>query len=155
MPNFEDYKIYISSINDEENKTKKHVFFSLDEDVKEAEERLQMKFPGELKSLYKELGYGFLCNHDKTRRDRIMDPHSIADFILDEDEFIDEDVKELYPDHMLVFFEIGSGNYLTLDLRQEDSNGTCPIYYFDTKIADSIIDFMNEMDKEIDYYINF
>ena len=36
---------------------------------------------------------------------------------------------------MLVFFEVGEGTYLTLDLDQEEENGICPVYYFDKKIA--------------------
>ena len=31
---------------------------------------------------------------------------------------------------MLVFFEVGEGTYLTLDLDQEEENGICPVYYF-------------------------
>ena len=83
-----------------------------------------------------------------------MDPHSVADFLLDEDDFIDSSIRELYPENMLVFFEVGEGTYLTLDLDQEQENGICPVYYFEKKIATSLEEFLKKMDEEPDYYIH-
>ncbi|TWK78744.1 Antitoxin YxxD [Bacillus paralicheniformis] len=55
---------------------------------------------------------------------------------------------------MLVFFEVGEGTYLTLDLDQEQENGICPVYYFEKKIATSLEEFLKKMDEEPDYYIH-
>lgn len=77
MHNFDFLLKYISTINDPNNSNKKHIFYKLDNDVVEAEQRLGKQFPDELRHLYLTVGYGFLCNLDKTHRDRLMDPHSI------------------------------------------------------------------------------
>lgn len=55
---------------------------------------------------------------------------------------------------MLVFFEVGEGTYLTLDLKQENEDGKCPVYYFEKKIATSLEEFLKRMDEETDYYIH-
>ncbi|MCY8372869.1 SMI1/KNR4 family protein [Bacillus haynesii] len=154
MYDFEFLNKYISEIDDPHNQNKKHVIYRLEDDVIEAEERLENKFPNELREFYLRVGYGFICNLDKTHRDRVMDPHSVADFLLDVDDFIDPSIRELYPENMLVFFEVGEGSYLTLDLDQEEENGICPVYYFEKKIAVSLEEFLKKMDEELDYYIH-
>ncbi|AAU23747.1 hypothetical protein FTE28_04700 [Bacillus licheniformis] len=49
---------------------------------------------------------------------------------------------------MLVFFEVGEGTYLTLDLDQEEENGICPVYYFDKIIAASLEEFSRKWMKK-------
>lgn len=154
MYDFEFLNKYVSEINNPQNQDKKHIIYRLEDDVIEAEKRLGKKFPNELREFYLKVGYGFICNFDKTRRNRLMDPHSVADFILGEDDFIDSTIRELYPDNMLVFFEVGEGTYLTLDLEQEQEGGICPVYYFEEKIATSLEEFLKRMDEETDYYIH-
>lgn len=41
----------------------------------EVKQELSKKFPNELREFYLRVGYGFICNLDKTHRDRVMDPH--------------------------------------------------------------------------------
>lgn len=154
MRGFEFLNNFIFEINNPQSQEKKHVIYRLEDDVIEAEERLGKKFPNELREFYLGVGYGFICNFDKTRRGRLMDPHSVADFLLDEDDFIDSRIRELYPENMLVFFEVGEGTYLTLDLEQEIEDGICPVYYFERKIATSLEEFLKRMDEETDYYIH-
>lgn len=153
MYDFKFLNKYIREVNGPVILEKKHVIYRLDDDVPEAEKRLGKRFPNELREFYLQVGYGFLCNDDKTHRDRIMDPHSVADFLLNEDDFIDLSIKELYPGNMLVFFEIGEGTYLTLDLNQEQENGVCPVYYFDNQVAASLEEFLKRMNEETDYYL--
>lgn len=154
MYDFEFLKAYITEIYNSQHQEKKHVIYQLENDVSEAEERLGKHFPNELRELYLRVGYGFICNFDKTHRDRLMDPHSVVDFLLGEDNFIDSSIRELYPENMLVFFEVGEGTYLTLDLDQEKEGGICPVYYFEKKMAASIEEFLKRMDEETDYYIH-
>ena len=61
----------------------KHKFYPLDiSEVEEAEKRLNRTFPKELREFYLQIGYGFMCFHQKTFDNLIMGPHSIADLIL-------------------------------------------------------------------------
>lgn len=134
----------------------KHTFYPLTEpEVEAAERRLGRRFPGELRTLFLEVGYGFLCNHDKTGVNRIMDPDSLADFVLGEGIYEGDPDREMYDDaSFLPFFEVGDGVYLTLALDQAGPDGECPVYYFDTKIADSILDFITKMDQQTDYFVD-
>lgn len=133
----------------------KHSFYKLKiDDIAEAESRLKKAFPRELREFYKQIGYGFLCNMDKNRINRIMDPASVADFILGEDVYEFDLDRELYDDDTkLVFFEVSAGTYLTMGLQRINQNGECPIYYFDSKIAETLGEFLGKMDLNTDYYL--
>lgn len=52
---------------------------------------------------------------------------------------------------MLIFFEVNEGVYLALDLNNNDKS---PVYYFDFKIADSLTDFLINMVKDTEYYLD-
>ncbi|MCY7816868.1 hypothetical protein [Bacillus haynesii] len=52
MYDFEFLNKYISEIDDPHNQNKKHVIYRLEDDVIEAEERLENKFPNELREFY-------------------------------------------------------------------------------------------------------
>jgi hypothetical protein len=81
-------------------------------EIKEAEERLGYEFPSELKSFFLEIGYGFLKGdfkgfHQNTYTNRILDPVSIADILLE-----GVDSGQLHPETEFLegempFFEIG------------------------------------------------
>lgn len=134
----------------------KHTFYPLNEsDIKAAEERLGRRFPEELRTFFLEIGYGFLCNDDKSGVDRFMDPDSLVDFVLGVGTHKGDLDRVMYDDpHFLPFFEVGEGVYLTLALDEVSSDGACPVYYFETKVADSILDFVTKMDQETDYFID-
>ncbi|MBC2582763.1 SMI1/KNR4 family protein [Clostridium sp. DJ247] len=114
-------------------------------------------FPGELRQFYLQVGYGFLCKQDKNFIDRIMDPSSIADFILGEERYeYDDEYREMIDmEKEMVFFEVSEGSYLSLDLSKKDENGVCPVLYFQDEVAKSLEDFISKMDEEVDYYINY
>lgn len=148
-------KEYIFQEGDLNANKYRHSFYPISErEILEAENRIKMKFPAGLKDFYTEIGYGFLCNNDRQGFNRLMDPESVADFRLNEGIYEFNHISELYEseDH-LAFFEVNEGTYLTIDLAQTNYKGTCPIYYFDTKIADSLEEFIKRMDETTDYFM--
>ncbi|GMA98768.1 SMI1/KNR4 family protein [Pelosinus sp. IPA-1] len=156
MADFSFLKEYVFDLKDDKRLTSKHAFHELSNDeVEDAEKSINRRFPKELKEFYQQIGYGFLCKQDKKLNDRIMDPGSIADFILREDRFEYDEYRDMIDiEKEMVFFEVAESSYLSLDLTQEDENGVCPVLCFGNKIADSILDFVKKMDAETDYFIN-
>lgn len=148
---------YIFEPNDENRFTSKHSFFNVNEaEIIKAEKRIGMAFPEELRQFYLQVGYGFLCRQDKNFIDRIMDPSSVADFILGEERYEYDECREMIDrEKKMAFFEISEGSYLSLDLSKKDDKGACPILYFQDEVADSLENFIRKMDEEIDYYINY
>ena len=95
----------------------KHKFYPLDRsEVEEAEKRLNRTFPKELREFYSQIGYGFMCFHQKTFDNLIMGPHSIADLILGEDiwedYFLVEEIAEV--PHLFPFFFLGNDDLIFL-----------------------------------------
>jgi antitoxin YxxD len=155
MSEFEFLKKYITNENNPNLSKYKHLFFNVDEkEITRAEKRMDLKFPKELRDFYLEIGYGFLCNHDKKGFNRIMDPLSVADFRLGEGIYEYDPDREMYDNmNSLVFFEISEGTYLTIRLNEVTLEGKCPIYYFDKLIARSLEEFIKKMDEKTDYYL--
>jgi antitoxin YxxD len=156
MKDFDYFKKYIFAEDDGNASKSKHSFYKLDKsDILEAEQRLGYNFPLELRGFYTEIGYGFLCNEKKEMFDRVMDPGSVADFMLCEGMYEGNAEDEYYDKDFLVFFEVSEVSFIAMDLTKENMTGKCPIYYFDTKIADSLLEFMQKMDEKMDYYLDF
>lgn len=133
-------------------KNSDHKFYKLTEnDIKEAEERLGLAFPDELKAFYKEVGYGFLDVNNKNSFNRMLDPHSVADIRFREGIYeYDPDLDDIYEEEdELVFYEVNEGVYLTIDLGNKKQS---PVYYLGTKIADSFGEFLEKMNKDTDYF---
>lgn len=135
----------------------KHVFFRRDNwynEVKKTERDLGIVIPEELKEIYRELGYGFLCACDKACIDRIMPPMEIGEFYLKQDVYEYNEVVDCYDlnDGRLVFFEIYSDLFLTVCLTPE--KGKYPVYLNDEMIAESLQSFLERMDEKNDYYFD-
>ena len=132
-------------------KNNNHKFYELKEnDLTEAEERLGFSFPKELREFYLEIGYGFIRGN-KSAINRFLDPATIADITLREDIYeFDPDLDGIYEDEdKLVFYEVNEGVYLTLDLNETDKS---PVFFFDTKIADSLEEFVEKVDQDDQYF---
>ncbi len=108
-----------------------------------------IKIPKELMELYTSIGYGFFNVRNKTAFNRLFDAYSFKEINLREDfyEFDPQlDVYEfLYKGDKLLFFEIIEGNYLAID--KNEINGKNEIFHFDKKIADSLEEFLIELDE--------
>jgi antitoxin YxxD len=133
----------------------KHVFFKINKkDIDEAEDKLGMQLPIELKMFFNNIGYGFVCNGKSYNINRIMSPDEIADYYLGIDTYENDERREYYYDkERLVFFEISAQAFIVIDTKNKNQLGQCPIYFDDLKIANSLEEFLNKMDGEVDYYI--
>ena len=111
------------------------------------------ELPIELKAFYREIGYGFLCIGIGNNVNRIISATEITNFIEGINDYENDLRREYYDDpNELVFFKVPSEAFIVLDLKQENSNGQCPLYYFDKRVADSIEEFIVKMDKNPNYY---
>lgn len=155
MSNFDSLKKYVFEEPTDDVWRNKHVFFPVSqEEIQETEELLGRALPDELKKFYQEIGYGFLCVGAGSNVNRIMSAIEMADFVLGINDYEDDIRKDYYNDpHKLAFFEVSIETFIVLDLAQENSSGQCPVYYFDKKVAESIEDFINQMEREPNYYM--
>jgi antitoxin YxxD len=157
MSDFSFLKKYVlPSVNVQAPPEYKHVFYPLDIcEVEEAEHRLNRTFPKELREFYLQIGYGFMCIHQKTFDNRIMDPDSLADLILGEDIWEDYDLmEEIGEPHLFPFFFLGNDDLIFFDLSQETREGIHPVDYGRVIIAESLEDFLRKLDAKENYYIN-
>ncbi|MGG3193092.1 MULTISPECIES: SMI1/KNR4 family protein [Priestia] len=129
-------------------------FYSVCEsDIEGVEGTLGLKLPFELRKFFLEVGYGFLQGSEYNIN-RIMGPSSIRDARLKVNDF------ELYPDielyedleeDKLLFFEANESALLLIEISEEQNNA---IYYDDTKIADSLEEFLEKVMEDDNYYID-
>lgn len=156
MARFDFLKSYIYEAEDDSASAGKHSFYKLAvEDITEAEQRLKSKFPPELRAFYSEVGYGFMCNATVDMFDRLMDPASVVDFQLCEGIYDINEPEEYYGKNFLTFFEVSEVSFIAMDISNQNPMGQCPIYYFESKIADSLEEFIRKMDENADYYLEY
>ncbi|MDD9149854.1 SMI1/KNR4 family protein [Sporolactobacillus sp. CQH2019] len=123
------------------------------EEIGDVEKELNLKIPSELVQFYNEIGYGFIKS-SSNNINRLMDPLSLRDFRLRENDF------ELYPDieayeeledGKLVFFEANESTLMLISFSNEDCGA---IYYDEYKIADSLTEFLEKLTKNDCYYMD-
>lgn len=135
-------------------KNSQHKFFKLQEnELIVAEERLGFAFPNELRNFYLEVGYGFIKGNNADAINRLMDPDTIADITLREGIYeFDPDLEGIYEEEdKLVFYEVNEGVYLTLDLSTPQQT---PVYFFESKIADSLEEFIRKINQDTEYFVD-
>lgn len=119
-----------------------------EEDIKVAEERMGFSFPTMLKVFYREVGYGFIKG-SPSFINRIMEPNDVADFMCEDEEYQFVD-RTIYNEGDLIFFHISDQDFLTIELNGENSGA---IKYFDGIIAIDLLDFVNKMMVDPNYFI--
>ena len=121
-------------------------------EIKEVEKELDLKFPKELVDFYIEVGYGFIKG-SKININRIMDPYSVRDFRLRVNDF------EFYPDieiydefeiNKLIFFEGSESALMSIELNE---NNRSAVYYYDIQIATSLEEFLRKIEENDKYYL--
>lgn len=133
--------------NVQQTNSLKHIFYTVDfNTIKIAEEKLGFQIPKELKQFYLEIGYGFFWQNDKRSFDRLLSPLQLAQINLREDFYeFDPDLEIYDEEDRLIFFEANEGLYLTI--LKNEVNDKNAIYFFDEKVANSLEEFLIELDK--------
>jgi antitoxin YxxD len=144
---------YIFTNPDADIWSNRHVFFPVDKDeITEAEKRLQRRLPIELRNFYCSVGYGFLCNGKSFNVNRIISPIEIADFYDGINDYVgDIRIEDNISKDQLIFFEVSAQAFITIDASRPNEN-QCTIFYNKKKIANSLMEFLEKMDKQVDYY---
>lgn len=113
-----------------------------------------LKIPMELKQFYTDIGYGFFHQNEEYSNDSLLSPESFMLINNREDYYEYDPELELYnePEYRdkLIFFEVNEGVYLLMD--KDSNDGKNAIYFFDTKIADSLEAFLIRFDEQGHYF---
>ena len=120
-------------------------------EIEEVENELGIRFPEQLRKFYLEVGYGFINGSDGNVN-RIMDPYSVRDFRLRQNDFEyypDIEIYDEFEDNKLIFFEGNEVSMISIAFDNDKSNS---IFYYDEKIAESFIDFINKISKDDTFY---
>lgn len=122
------------------------------EEINELEKKLNLTVPRELKDLLLEIGYGFIKGSENNVN-RIMDTDSIRDFRLRKGDFEfypDIEIYDDYEDGKLIFFEGSESALLSIELTERS---TSSIFYYDVKIADSLVEFLLKIQEDDKFYL--
>ena len=132
-------------------------FFVKDSDVEQAQNKLKVIFPEQLKLFWKEIGFGNLAIEPgdfASNWDKFFSPEEVVQLRRREGEFAqyarylsEGGIEEREAEGDLVFFQINHATYLTISPKE---NGR--IYYYDLPIAESLEDFFR---KDLNKYYYF
>ena len=123
------------------------------EEIRIVEEELGFNLPKELKEFYCEFGYGFLGSK-KGYPNRIMDPYSVRDFRLKQNDyefFEDIELYEHFEEDKLIFFEQDESALLSIELGNHEKS---KIFYYDAVVATSLQDFLEKMERDEFFFMN-
>lgn len=121
-----------------------------EKEIETAESELNTIFPGDLKEFYNNVGYGFF-NSSLENVNRLLDPLSVRDFRLRQNDFQnypDIEIYDNFEDNKLIFFEVNESALLSIGLIDGR------IYYYDTPIADSLNQFFDKFIEDETYYFD-
>ncbi len=121
-------------------------------EIKEVEKELHLKFPKELVNFYIEVGYGFIKGSEYNIN-RIMDPYSVRDFRLRDNDFEfypDIEIYDEFENNKLIFFEGSESALMSIELNEKNSS---PVYYYDIQIATSLEEFLRKIEVDDKYYL--
>ncbi|AUO14403.1 SMI1/KNR4 family protein [Priestia megaterium] len=121
-------------------------------EIKEVEKELDLKFPKELVNFYIEVGYGFIKGSEYNIN-RIMDPYSVRDSRLRDNDFEfypDIEIYDEFENNKLIFFEGSESALMSIELNEKNSS---PVYYYDIQIATSLEEFLRKIEVDDKYYL--
>ena len=129
-------------------------FYPLNIDaIKKSESKLGLDIPQLLKEFYIEVGYGFI----KSKLDnvnRVMDPESVLDFRLGQNDFEfypDIEIFDDFEENKLVFFEANETVMISIGFG---SNNYGKIYYYDMEISKNLKEFFDKLLEDDTFYYN-
>ena len=137
------------------NNSKNSFYPVKDGSIEEVEAEMNLKLPKELKTFYKEIGYGFFYSK-MNYSNRLMDPLSVRDFRLKKGvyEFYPPDrfIYEPYEKFSLYFFEVGESMFFSIELNNENKQR---IFMYDIPIANSLYEFCERMSEDDEFYFKY
>lgn len=110
-------------------------------EIIEAEKRMGITIPCDLRKFYQEIGYGFVKN-EMGAINRLIDPLGCSDIRMREDIYeydLDLEMYEIYEENSLIFFEVNEGVYISIGLNDGK------IYFADKVVAESLLDFLQKI----------
>ena len=110
-------------------------------EIIEAEKRMGITIPHDLRKFYQEVGYGFVKN-ELSAINRLIDPLGCSDIRMRSDIYeYDPDLEmyESYEENSLIFFEVNEGLYVSIGLNDGK------IYFTDKIIANSLLEFLQKI----------
>lgn len=129
-------------------------FYPLNVDeIKNSELKLGIDIPQLLKDFYIEVGYGFITSKVENVN-RIMDPVSVLDFRLRQNDFEfypDIEIFDEFEEDKLIFFEANEAVMISIGFGP-DNRGK--IYYYDVEISKNLKEFFDKLLEDDTFYYN-
>lgn len=129
-----------------------HQLHSLTKDeIKNSESKLGIIFPKLLREFYLEIGYGFIGS-EVGNINRIMDPESVLDFRLRQNDFEfypDIEIYDEFEEDKMIFFEANESVLISIGFGS-DNNGK--IYYYDKEISKNLEEFLEKLLEDDAFY---
>lgn len=130
-------------------------FYPLTRDkIKKSESKLGIMFPKLLRDFYLEIGYGFIGSKVENIN-RIMDPESVLDFRLKQNDFEfypDIEIYDEFAEDKLVFFEANESALISIGIGSENRD---KIYYYDVEISKNLEEFLEKLSENDTFYYKY
>ena len=127
-------------------------FYPLTRDkIKESESKLGIMFPKLLREFYLEIGYGFIGS-EVGNINRIMDPESVLDFRLRQNDFEfypDIEIYDEFEEDKMIFFEANESALISIGFGSDNSG---KIYYYDEEISKNLGEFLEKLLEDDTFY---
>lgn len=132
-----------------------HQFYPLTKDeIKNSESKLGIVFPQLLRDFYLEIGYGFIGS-EVGNINRIMDPESVLDFRLRQNDFEfypDIEIYDKFEEDKIIFFEASESALISIGFGSDNSG---KIYYYDVEISKNLTEFLEKLSENDTFYYKF
>lgn len=129
--------------------------------IKDIEFELSASVPRDLKEFYGEIGFGFLWFHLKRKKGlyRVLSPEELLDLYFEPDD--DETEDEFITYRERAWYNLEGNNLLAFCLFGEEESllyigiSNQAVYYLSPKykIANSLNEFFELLDQEVDYFL--
>ena len=129
-----------------------HQFHPLTKDeIKNSESKLGIIFPKLLRKFYLEIGHGFIGS-EVGNINRIMDPESVLDFRLRQNDFEfypDIEIYDEFEEDKMIFFEANESVLISIGFGSDNSG---KIYYYDEEISKNLGKFLEKLLEDDTFY---
>jgi hypothetical protein len=144
--------------NGNEERDHPNVFYPVAEgEIVDAESRLGVRLPEQLRTFYHEVGYGFFKSaRPLTERsgftyiNRFLAPSQVADLLTGQDEEVSP--SEGFDEGELPFFEVGDRLYLVIRPSTRHPNQVC--WPYGDQISEDLIEFTKRLAVNPRFYHN-